>query len=343
MGKYASVDCGKYNTKCAYYDPVTGKPGKFKFRTKMSPGTFDDDMFGKNTFIVQVDDGEVMKIGNEAKQEPELETSKKSEIHRICTLAAFAMEAGESTTEPINAVIGIPLQICDITEERLSYKNFIYGGESEQHTVRIKMSCDGPVREINFSFGKRFVYPEGIGVLYEFPSRLDGATAILDIGNLNTNNLYCNHFLVNYESCFSTELGGKPLISSLSQVLTAELGSRCDDNLTASLLLKPYESRFLVPVNGNKEIQERSRAIVDRHLMEHVQQIKRMCDTRHWPLDFMNVVCIGGTAKLLTREIKAVFGENAFIPDCPEFVNANGFLKRLLATDGIDMTAGENK
>lgn len=43
------------------------------------------------------------------------------------------------------------------------------------------------------------------------------------------------------------------------------------------------------------------------------------------------VITDGGTAKLLEREIRKVFGENVAVYDEPEFLNVTGFLKRLCA------------
>ena len=80
------------------------------------------------------------------------------------------------------------------------------------------------------------------------------------------------------------------------------------------------------------------RLVIDRYLLEHVRQIKQRCDTRQWPLEFMNIVCMGGTARLLKNEIYQVFGEETFIPEAPEFVNVKGFLKKMCADDGIDLT-----
>ena len=92
-----------------------------------------------------------------------------------------------------------------------------------------------------------------------------------------------------------------------------------------------------MPSSGNEEIRDKSKKIIDEYLLEHVRTIKRKCDTRHWPLEFMDIVCVGGTSKLLKREIEEVFGVNTFIPEDPEYSNVRGFLKKLCADDGIDV------
>ena len=343
MSKFIAIDCGKYNTKASYYDEESGKKGKFKFRTKASPGTFADDMFGKGTYIVQIDDGPVWKIGTEAKKEPDMETSKKTEIHQVCTMSAIAMVACDDKPVDVNAVIGIPLDLAEIPEERISYKDYILGKDGEAHTVKFKTEPNGPVRQASFRIQKRLVYPEGIGVLYEYPAELDGTVAIIDIGNLNTNHTYADRYQIMWDSCFTDELGGKVLIANLAQALSSELGARCDENLIASTLLKPYESRHLVPANGNEAIKTKSKEIIDSFLLDHVKTIRSKCDLKKWPLEFMRVVCIGGTSKLLTKELHDVFGANVLIPNDPEYVNAEGFLKKLCADHDIDITKAAAK
>ena len=341
---YIAADAGKYNTKMNAYDPAAGKQVLTKFRTKMSEGTFEDDMYERGTIIVQVDDGEVFKVGRDGKDEPQLETSKKSEIHRVCTMAAAAMacENFGYTETDADIVIGIPLQVCNIPKERLDYKKYMLGEPGVQHKVRLKTDCNGPVREYRITFGKELVYPEGIGVLYEYPSKLGGPTGIMDIGNLNTNNLYCDAFMINNEGCYTNEMGGKVLIAGLASTLTAELGARVDENMVASTLLRPYDQRYLHSTRGNHEVEEKSRKIIDRYMLEHVNAIRQRCDTKHWPLEFMDIVCMGGTAKLLRKEICEVFGKETFIPDAPEYVNVRGFLKKMCAGDGVDITKEEN-
>lgn len=336
MSHYIAVDSGKYNTKTAFYNTDTNRISLSKIRTKISEGTFIDDMFGKGTAIVQIDDGPVYKIGADAKTEPDMETTKKSDIHKVMTYAAIAIALPEDD-DNLSVAIGMPLQYANVPEERIDYKNFIFGGEGVFHTVRIKTSPSSEIRTVSFAFGKRLVYPEGIGVIYSYPEKLDGISAVIDIGNLNTNSLYVDHMEVDNEASFTDELGGKVLISNLSRSLEAELGMRVNENLCAKTLLKPLDQRFLVPTNGNKEIQEKSREIISKALIEHAKLIRQKCDTRHWPLNFMDVTFIGGTTRLLKNELIQVFGENIFIPDKADFVNAAGFLKKMCADSNINI------
>ena len=349
MSKYIAIDAGKSDTKFKSYDSDTKAIVRSKFRTKISPGTFEDDFFERGTFIAQIDEnGPVYKIGHGGTEEPALETSKKSEIHRICTMAAAALACGgPGTFNDVKIVIGVPLQICSIPEQRIDYKKYILGEPGEEHIVRIKTDCNGPVHEIRLTFSKELVYPEGIGVLYEYPKKLGGQTGIIDIGNLNTNNIYCDTFSIVPEDCFTDELGSRILLSNLASQLTSELNMRVTDRMAESVLRLPVEKRHLVPWDENPEIIKKSGDLITQFLTDHAKLIRQKCATRHWPMDFMNLVCMGGTSKLLRNELTEVFGSHIFIPENPEYVNVDGFLRKMCADEGIDIghagSAGEKK
>ena len=333
MKRYVAVDCGKYNTKVAAFDCKTGEQAKVKFRTKISEGSFEDDMLERGTYIVQVDGGPVYKVGQGARTEAELETSKKSEIHKICTMAAVALMSGGA--DDLNVVAGIPFQQgCDPIARR-EYRDYII--PEGEHEVIIKRSGSEAPEKVKVSFNQRKIYLESVGVLYMYPKKLDEVTGIVDIGNLNTNNTYCANYQPVQENSFTDELGGEILITGLAQELSSELGARVDKNIVAQTLLRPLEKRCLVPKSGNKEVMEKSRTIINEYLLEHVQQIKRKLDARKWPVDYMNICLIGGTVKILYPELQKVFGE-IFIPDEPEFVNVEGFLRKFCADDDIDIT-----
>lgn len=334
--KLIAVDAGKHGTKV--FALTDGIVNQKKMRTKISAGSFADDMVKRGTFVCQIDSGgPVYNVGNGARNEPAAETSKKSEIHRVLTLAAVARMLGEGLHENVSIAIGLPLDICENVAERLSYKEYILGKPGEMHTVRLKMPSNNFIEEVRFTFGRQLVYPEGIGALYKYPALCAGQpVGVIDIGHINTNCMYYNSFEPVLDSCFTDEMGGKFLISELNGRLSAELGSNVDDNIVASLLMKPYEDRYLV-MPGGADVAERSRAVIDETLRNHVLSIRQRCRTRHWPIDFMLKIFIGGTSRLLEREIKEVFGESVIIADDAEFVNAHGFLKMLCAQEGIDL------
>ena len=340
---YVAVDCGKSDTKLVSYNVTGNKKIKAKFRTKISPGTFDDDMYGRGTFIAQIDDGPVYKVGRDARTEPSLESTKKTDIHRVCTLAAIAYACGSKGDNDVTIAIGLPLQICNIAEERIEYKDFILGEIGKEHTVKIKPVCNGPVLTVKFRFKAERVYPEGIGVLYEYPTQFSGPTGIIDIGNLNINLLYSDQFLPLNESCSTDELGGQILLTGLAQELTSNF-ARCDEHMALSILARKELNRCLPDKTGkHPEIVEESRKIIKNNLSEYVGKIKGKCDAKHWPIAYMDLVAMGGTSKLISEELKEAFGDQIFIPEEPEFVNAKGFLRKICADDGIDVKATQTE
>lgn len=336
MSNYIAVDCGKYETKVAYVE--NGELKKFKIRTKMSSGIFEDDMIKRGTVITQVDDGDILMYGYGAGSEPVMETTKKTDIHRIGTLTAIAIALGEGTHDDVCVAIGVPLDISGNATERMAYKDFILGKDGETHTVRYKADSEGAVKTVTFTIKKRYVYPEGSGVLWMYPARLkDAGNAIIDIGNLNTNCIYAEGLLPEDSMSFTGELGGKALISGLARALEAELGSRVIESMVATALTKKGENRHLVSARGDKAIEQKSAKIISDYALDHVRMIRQQCDVHHWPLAFANVVCVGGTAKLIGDELKQVFGDNVFIPENQEYVNVSGFLRRMCASLNVNV------
>ncbi len=343
MNVHVAVDCGKYNTKVnAFNADAENKETQFLFRTKFSKGSFDDDMLGVGTYVVQVDDGEVFKVGYKATTEPEMNDTKKLEVHRVCTLAAIGMALGDGDFKDVHVAIGMPVGLIGLVEERHSYKDFILGQDKVKHSVKW-MDHTMKIHKVTFTFGKRNVYPEGTGVIYEYSKKCNGLVGVIDIGNLNVNAVYVNTGIPNEEMCFSTKDGGNNIMNSLANELTRQLGVTVDRDVVSRMLTIPcikgksYDDRYLVPNSGNMEIAKKSKVIIDENLLNHVNGIKEDCTNaiKKWPIDFMQIVCVGGTTSLLKRELYDVFGENIFIPDNPEYVNVRGFLKLLCRSSNI--------
>jgi len=337
MAKYIAVDSGKYATKVSVYDPKEKEVKKFKFRTKYSNGNMLDDNIEAGTFLVGFE-GKAYKVGNAGKTEAELNTSKKSEIHKLCTMAAIARCITEENEE-VHVAIGIPVNEFQIFETREEYKKFILPeGKIE---VSLKLKGDGPTTTKTFIIKSKYVFPESAGALYmNVESSYKSTAAIIDIGNLNINCTCWDDFKLDENYTITDELGGNIMISSLAQILSAEF-SRCDENLVARTLMQPLEERYLKPIKPSKEIEEKSKKIIDEHLLSHVREIRRKCDAKRWPLDFMNLIFVGGTSKIIANEIRAVFGDEVIIPDDAEYVNVMGFLKRLCAKFYIDIEKRE--
>lgn len=329
MEKYVAVDSGKYATKYAYYDEKKKEILKSKFRTKISPGRMDDDEIEAGTFIAEIE-GKVYKIGKGASQEAELETTKKTEIHRICTLAALAIYASDKEEDLFHVAVGIPVLNYEDRESKLEYKKYIlpelkYDDKKSKETgtitynpsdtveVKLKLTSDSVPVIKRFRIASKRVCPESSGVLYLDPIRFaDGTTAVLDLGNLNINGTCWNNFEYDKESSITDELGGNILISGLSKKLTTEF-SRCDTTFTARILRKPLEDRKLVPINKNPEIEERSKKVIHDYLYNHVKAIKRECDAKHWSLDFMNMASLPEKtpASYFSESVAIIASENA--------------------------------
>lgn len=86
MDRYIAVDSGKFATKIAYYDEKNHTTRHMKFHTRISEGYFEDDAIERATFVAQVGD-KTYKIGRGARQQADMETSKKAEIHKLCKRA----------------------------------------------------------------------------------------------------------------------------------------------------------------------------------------------------------------------------------------------------------------
>lgn len=324
MEIFVAVDSGKYATKVALYNPESGETQAFKFRTKMSPGNFNDDALETSTVIVEIG-GKVYKIGNGAVSEAALETSKASEIHRICTLTAIAMCVGNQPCD-VHAAIGIPVKEWENVDKRVEYKQFILpDGEIK---MMLMTKNDVPPTECCFNIVSKHVYPESQGALFlkKIAPLSNGTVAVMDFGNLNINCTCWNHRELDRQYSITDELGGNILISGLSQELSAEF-SRCDETYIAKVLKQPRKDRCLRPNRPNTGIEESSRKMIDDYLINHVKAIRRKCDAKHWSLDYMTIVFIGGTSDLLRDEIMQVFGELSYIPPHPEYANVAGFLR----------------
>lgn len=323
---YIAIDSGKFATKVAKATENLDGIEEFRFRTKISQGNFDDDAVEKGTFIAEVD-GQVYKVGNGALRDAEFDTSKKTNEHLVSTLLSLAV-ATEKDGQEFCAAAGMPIGPYRNVDERKAYKEYIL--PLGDHTVSY-MTQDTPKVTKKFTITEHFVYPESAGGLYlDMKGNKDDA-AILDMGNVNVSAALYQNFEPIYDGSSTCELGGQMLISGLAAALSAEFSSRVDERLVSKVLRLPREQRFLSPAKPNPEIEKASKEFIDRYLLTHVKDIKRVCDGLRWPLAFMRLTSIGGTSELLKYELKEVFGDTITIPDKPEFANVRGFLRRLVA------------
>lgn len=334
MKRFIAVDAGKFGTKIAEWDAAKKLVRKEQFRTKMGKGDMRDDAIEQDTFLAQIGDV-TYKLGNGARGNgAELETSKKSDIHRICTLAAIAKLCSVNETDEVCVAIGLPAKEWAEVNKREEYKAYILP-EGEQ-TIKIKTRNDANPVEKKFTIKQRFVFPESIGALFMDDSPEVTSTSyvgVLDIGNLNLNATIWQGIELQQDESLTDELGGANLIHEVSQELSAKF-TRCDEKLVASILKKKPSGRYLTPNNGNTEIMEQSRALIKELLKNYAERIKRCCDNRKWSLDYMKLVAIGGTSLVIADELKEVFGTITILKD-PHYCNVLGYLRMMCSKDSV--------
>ena len=333
MKRYISIDSGKFATKVAEYDPANDCiKNCFSIRTKASAGDFRDDAIEANTVIVSID-GNVYKIGNGARGDgATLDTDKKSDVHKLCTLTAIATLASSNEKDEIYAAVGLPAKDWANVSKRMDYKDYIL--PTGDITISIKKNSTSPVVEKTFTIVKSFVLPESIGALFmdETISQITSTTitGVIDLGNLNLNATMWQGTELIEDKSLTADLGGSVLIQELSQEISSNI-TTCDELITANILKMPPDERCL-PDNGTltPEQMEEGKKIIKRIIKEHAEKVKRACRSRNWSLGVTNIVAIGGTSKDIEPELKEVFGNIKVLKDST-YCNAYGYLRIMCA------------
>ena len=330
--KYVSVDAGKGDTKVSVYEE--GKAVKtYVYNTKYSEGDFCDDALEKDTFIAEID-GKVYKVGNGALQSAELEVTKKSEIHRISTLLALAMIAGNEKEEELEVIIGCPLSEYSIPQKRMEYLNYMIPDKDVTVKIKKKSDQEPEVKTVHVAYKK--VLPETAGIFFVGLTKdYDGEpVGVIDIGNGTAIGAVYSNYEIDHEFDFTNLQGGDMLISSLSELLSTKY-SRYNPKYTLKLLLKPSKERKLpgkadCSEEEKRANEEESAAIIHEHIMKYLREIRRSCDAKQWSLDYMKLVFGGGTAFMLQDEIREVFGQNVVFTKYGVHANSLGALMRLV-------------
>lgn len=334
MKRYIAVDAGKFGTKIAEWDNEKKLVRKEQFRTKMGKGDMRDDALEKDTFLAKIGDV-TYKLGNGARGNgAELETSKKTDIHRICTLAAIAKICSDNEADEISVAIGLPAKEWAEVSKREEYKAYILPEEEQKIAIKVSSEADPVVK--TFTISQRFVFPESIGALFMDDSPAVTPTSyvgVLDIGNLNLNAAIWQGVELQQDETLTDELGGANLIHEVSQELSAKF-TRCDEKLVASILKKVPSRRYLSPNNGDESIKEQSRVLIEELLKDYAERIKRCCDSKKWSLDYMELIAIGGTSLVIKDELKRAFG-NITILNEPHYCNVLGYLRMMCAKESV--------
>jgi plasmid segregation protein ParM len=330
MVRYIAIDSGKFATKVAEYNAEKECTKKFSLRTKVAEGDFRDDSIEARTVVVEID-GTVYKIGNGARGAGvELETSKKSDVHRLCTLTAIAMLASSNETDEINVAVGLPAKDWASVSKRMDYKDYIL--PEGEVSISVKKDSSSPVVKKTFVIKNRFVYPESIGALFMDETIGDisfsSITGVLDIGNLNLNATLWQGTELLQDKSTTSELGGAILIQEIAQEISTNI-TTCDELIVANILKNGLDS-LPSDINLSPEQKEECRTLIGRVLREHAEKVKRCCHQRNWSLDMTKIIAIGGTSHDIEAELKEVFGNITILPNS-EYCNVLGYLRMMCA------------
>lgn len=331
MKRYIAVDSGKGNTKVAVYDAATEKVHTSIFETRYDEGTFEDTDPGRDTFLVEMN-GRTYKIGHAAATGAELTSSKKTFVHKLCTLFAIARECSENEVDEVYAVIGIPVKDYQEVAIRNEYRKFIL--PEGEITISYKLTGDSEVVTKTFKIVGRFVYPETYGAIFADGVNPLATVGVVDIGFLNVNMTVFNAGEPDYIASVTTNKGANALISGLAQKLSAAF-SFINKTQTTELLNRVGDDRCLKPIKPNKQIEKDSKAVIDKYVKDHVSGIMDDCRAAQWSTDYTQFVFIGGTINMIEEEVKEVFGTEVIIPEDSTFINAIGFLKAMCARKDV--------
>ncbi len=333
MERFIAVDSGKFATKVATYNPMKKRIRKCHFRTKVGKGDFRDDAIEAQTIVTEIN-GQVYKVGEGADGgEAELTTSKDTETHKICTLVAIALFCSSNEVDEVNVAVGLTAQEWHEVSTREDYKaDILPEGEI---CVKVKNHSTAPIIEKRFIIKTRKAFPESIGALFMDDSPVTGKNkfvGVLDIGNLNLNATFWQGTDYEGKDSITAELGGKILIQTLAQRLSSELKIRCNEkNVAEALFTNPNRALSadgVLDEQRKQYIEEESKKIITRELREHALLIKAECDAKRWSMELTRIVVIGGTGKLLGRELTEVFG-NVTVLNESEYCNVLGYLRIL--------------
>lgn len=337
MQRYIAVDSGKFATKVAEYLEAEDCVRKFSIRTKVSDGDMRDDAVEENTVIVEMD-GIVYKIGNGARGTGvALDTDKKTDVHKLCTLTALATVASAKEVDVFDVAIGMPAKDWAVVSKRMDFKDYILPA-GEMSVIIKKDSKSEPVKK-TFCIRNRYVFPESIGALFMDETigwiSPNSITGVLDMGNLNLNATLWQGIELIQDKSSTAELGGAILIQELSQELSSGI-TACDELITANILKMPTEYRHLPDdMNLSKEAVAVSAELIKRVTKEHAQKVKRTVRARNWSLDITRLVAIGGTSADIETDLKEVFGESIMVLPNSNYCNVLGYLRIMCSKEEV--------
>ena len=336
MERFIAVDTGKFATKVSEADAnLNCLKREFSIRTKYGEGDFRDDAIEAQTVIAQVGD-KVYKVGNGARdEEAGLDTSKKTEIHKVCTLVALATVASSNEKDVFHVATGIPCSEWANVSKRCDFKEYLLPEGDITVTIKTKSSLP-PVKK-TFTIKERYVYPEGIGgvladgVFENVSENPHIPTGVIDAGNLNINFTYWQGLEPILDKCTTSEAGGVRLISDVAGDISSSIDN-CDSLIISNILTNAPEDRCLPSGLGLTDEQiEESKRVIKNSIKKYVQKnMYRNCRSKDWSLNAMRIIAIGGTSQIVEDELKEQFGNVTVLPNA-NYCNARGYLRLMCA------------
>jgi plasmid segregation protein ParM len=295
-----SIDPGKYATK------AISQTNRVYFPTRLSPNPTMDS--AGNTYHVQFQNSEYL-LGEQAEQS-DFDISKTSLLHKLATYTGISQL--QESDYNIQLALGCPLNIYKNKELRNTYKAYIM----DNRFIHI---C---INDISYSFyiENVLVLPESAGIVYLIPTLFKNKrTAVVDLGGLNMNFSIYDNYIPQVSSMFTLNLGGNELQNSILNTLNTRYG----------IVLNNQDIWHIMQQSGLKikgKIDNESITLVNTIIEEYLQKILQAVRKNGYNLDTLDVCFVGGTSKLIEGMIRAKV-LHAFIPEEPEWSNAEGFYK----------------
>lgn len=312
--KLVAVDCGKAETKVYAYSPDTGAVKSAIVKSRVEPVNS----------LVRLTLGEYAHVVSIAKPDKDMKgewtvgaiggatsysNSKKDSIHKILTLTAIALAVDNG--DSVIASVGCPLSVFFDDKAKSEYYNYIFPNG------RVDVTIDGQDHYFYIEKDNCLVIPESFGALFLYKDRFTDKTGIVDIGGLNVNASFFEEGTLDPFTSKTEKLGFYSIVSLLRNRLNAYCDASFNDTEVGFALRQGYMS-------GYKDTAK----IVEEVLDIQARRIKELL--KEWDLTGMTLIFIGGTSKLLQKQLEKYFGKDIFIPDDANLINSRGFLKAML-------------
>ena len=339
------VDAGKGYTKGGTYQLGRDRLIQKRFVTRYSCNAdFDDDNLENQTFLFDID-GETYKIGYSGDVRTEATSSKLSEIHKVCYYASIAMSlscyedwssAKDTCVDFGNVICGFSIPTSFILEPEVvrQYREFVFNDLGKQHKVRLKLKAGGPVREFTFTIVAGHIFPEGVGAGYGLAAQLPDVYGIVDIGYFNTSITYYQAHIPYPRYSNTYELGYQNLCANIGSGLSKELKTSINEDYINIVMQRPRELRYLQSQRDPEGSRALSEKVFKAQSDSFIEQILRKLKENEWPIDYMQLIFIGGTSLCLKDTIREKFGNAVTIPDDAHYIHVNGCLQKLALMHG---------